>query len=148
MHHFQGYCRNFANRHPNLNVECEGPKAGCGGGSVCSANAVCEELPPGKISDHGDQQYSCKCKEGFNGNGVKCGSKYIYRGGLTHFLYDDLGKSNIKGKSRAPAPRGVLIYFSVRGRAAEQGIIFEILIPGQGIVVVKISSMTGSICNF
>ena len=40
---------------------------------------------------------------------------------------------------------GVLIYFSVRGRAAEQGIIFRILTPEQGIIFVKISSMTGSI---
>ena len=37
-----------------------------------------------------------------------------------------------------------LIYFSVRGRAAEQGIIFRIPTPGQGIVFVKIGSMTGS----
>ena len=42
-------------------------------------------------------------------------------------------------------PRGVLIYFSVRGRAAEQGIIFRIPTPGQGIVFVKVGSMTGSI---
>ena len=41
--------------------------------------------------------------------------------------------------------RGVLIYFSVRGRAAEEGIIFRILTPEQGIIFVKISSMTGSI---
>ena len=41
--------------------------------------------------------------------------------------------------------RGVLIYFSVRGRAAEQGLIFRISIPGQGIIFVKIGSMTGSI---
>ena len=40
---------------------------------------------------------------------------------------------------------GVLIYFSVRGRAAEQGIIFRIPTPGQGIIFVKIGSMTGSI---
>ena len=42
-------------------------------------------------------------------------------------------------------PGEVLIYFSVRGRAAEQGIIFRIPTPGQGIIFVKISSMTGSI---
>ena len=41
--------------------------------------------------------------------------------------------------------RGVLIYFSVQGRAAEQGIIFRILTPGQGIIFVKIGSMTGYI---
>ena len=35
--------------------------------------------------------------------------------------------------------------FSVRGRAAEQGIIFRIPTPGQGIIFVKIGSMTGSI---
>ena len=35
--------------------------------------------------------------------------------------------------------------FSVRGRAAEQGIIFRIPTPGQGIIFVKIRSMTGSI---
>ena len=40
---------------------------------------------------------------------------------------------------------GALIYFSVRGRAAEQGIIFRIPTPGQGIIIVKIGSMTGSI---
>ena len=40
---------------------------------------------------------------------------------------------------------GVLIYFSVRGRAAGQGIIFRIPTPGQGIIFVKIGSMTGSI---
>ena len=40
---------------------------------------------------------------------------------------------------------GVLIYFSVRGRANEQGIIFRIQTPGQGIIFVKICSMTGSI---
>ena len=42
-------------------------------------------------------------------------------------------------------PGGVLIYFSVRGRAAEQGIIFRIPTPGQGITFVKIGSMTGYI---
>ena len=35
--------------------------------------------------------------------------------------------------------------FSVRGRAAEQGIIFRIQTPGQGIIFVQIGSMTGSI---
>ena len=40
---------------------------------------------------------------------------------------------------------GLLIYFSVRGRAAEQGIIFRIPTPGQGIVFVKIGFVTGSI---
>ena len=39
----------------------------------------------------------------------------------------------------------VLIYFSVRARAAEQGIIFRIPTPGQGIIFVKICSMTGSL---
>ena len=40
---------------------------------------------------------------------------------------------------------GTHIYFSARGRAAEQGIIFRIPTPGQGIIFVKIGSMTGSI---
>ena len=39
----------------------------------------------------------------------------------------------------------LLIYFSLRGRAAEQGIIFRIPTPGQGIIFVKIGSTTGSI---
>ena len=44
------------------------------------------------------------------------------------------------------AARGrVLIYFSVRGRATEQSIIFRFPTPGQGIIFVKIGSMTGSI---
>ena len=43
------------------------------------------------------------------------------------------------------SPGEVLIYFSVRGRAAEQGIIFRILTPVQGIIFVKIGSTTGSI---
>ena len=43
------------------------------------------------------------------------------------------------------SPGEVLVYFSVRGRAAEQGIIFRIPTPVQGIIFVKISSMTGSI---
>ena len=46
----------------------------------------------------------------------------------------------------------VLIYFSVRGRAADQGIIFRISTPEQGIIFVQIGSMTGSIslhiCHF
>ena len=42
-------------------------------------------------------------------------------------------------------PGKVLIYLSVRGRAAEQDIIFRILTPGQGNIFVKIGSMTGSI---
>ena len=42
-------------------------------------------------------------------------------------------------------PGEVLIYFSVQGRAAEQGIIFRIQTPGQGIIFVQIGSMTGSI---
>ena len=37
------------------------------------------------------------------------------------------------------------MYFSVRGRTAEQGVIFRIPTPGQGIIFVKIGSMTGSI---
>ena len=40
---------------------------------------------------------------------------------------------------------GALMYFSVRGRAAEQGIIFRIPTPRQGIIFVKIGSTTGSI---
>ena len=40
---------------------------------------------------------------------------------------------------------GALIYYSVRGRAAEQGIIFGIPTPGQGIIFVKTGSMTWSI---
>ena len=43
------------------------------------------------------------------------------------------------------APRGVLKNFSVRGRAAEQGIIFRIPTPGQGVMSVKVGTMTGSI---
>ena len=43
---------------------------------------------------------------------------------------------------------GVLIYFSVQGRAAEQGIIFTIPTPGQGIIIVKLGFMTGSILAF
>ena len=39
----------------------------------------------------------------------------------------------------------MLIYFSVRGRAAEQGIVFRIPAPGQGIIFAKIGSMTGFI---
>ena len=39
---------------------------------------------------------------------------------------------------------GLLMYFSVRGRAAKQGIVFRIRTPGQGIIFVKICSMTGS----
>ena len=35
--------------------------------------------------------------------------------------------------------------FSVRGRAAKQGIIFRIRTPGQGIIFVKIGSMKRSI---
>ena len=46
--------------------------------------------------------------------------------------------------SRIPGG-GALIYFSVRGRAAEQGTIFRIPTPGQGIIFVKIRSTTGSI---
>ena len=42
----------------------------------------------------------------------------------------------------------VLLYFSVRGRAAEQGTVFRIPTPGQGITFVKIGSMTGSIRVF
>ena len=45
------------------------------------------------------------------------------------------------------APRGgggTHIFFR-RVRAAEQGIIFRIPTPGQGIVFVEIGSMTGSI---
>ena len=34
-------------------------------------------------------------------------------------------------------PGEVLIYFSVRGRAVEQGIIFRIPTPGQGIILYK-----------
>ena len=41
--------------------------------------------------------------------------------------------------------RGGTHMFSVRGRAAEQGITFRIPTPGQGIIFVKIGSMTGSI---
>ena len=37
------------------------------------------------------------------------------------------------------------MYFSVRGRAAEQGIIFRIPTQGQGIIFVNIGSTTGSI---
>ena len=44
-----------------------------------------------------------------------------------------------------PLGVGVLLYFSARGRADEQGIIFRILTLGQGIIFVNIGSMTGSI---
>ena len=36
------------------------------------------------------------------------------------------------------------MYFSIRGHAAEQGIIFRILTPGQGIIFVKIRFTKGS----
>ena len=49
------------------------------------------------------------------------------------------------GKRLYHTPGEVLIYFSVRGRAAEQGIIFRIQTPGQVIIFVQIGSMTGSI---
>ena len=51
---------------------------------------------------------------------------------------------SVVGK-RMRESRGVLICFSVRGRAAEQGVIFRVPTPGQGIIFVKIGSMTGSI---
>ena len=51
------------------------------------------------------------------------------------------------GQGRIPGG-GVLIYFSVRGRAAGQGIIFRIPTPGQGFIFVKIGFMTGSIFVF
>ena len=44
-----------------------------------------------------------------------------------------------------PRGGGLPIYFSLRGRAEEQGVIFSIPTPGQGIIFVKISSITGSI---
>ena len=46
---------------------------------------------------------------------------------------------------KVPGGGGVLIYFSERGRAAEQGIIFRLPTPGQGIIFVKIGSITGSL---
>ena len=52
--------------------------------------------------------------------------------------------NNIRQGHDDPRGGGVLLYFSVRERAAEQGIIFRIPTPGQGIVFVKIGSMTGS----
>ena len=42
-------------------------------------------------------------------------------------------------------PRGGFIYFTIRGRVAEQGIIFRIPTPGQGIIFVEIGFMTGCI---
>ena len=39
---------------------------------------------------------------------------------------------------------GVLIYFAVRGRATELGIILRILTPEQGKIFVNIGSTTGS----
>ena len=66
-----------------------------------------------------------------------CGtSDDTYRKALPAYLVVDHNRTS---------PRGVLICFSARGRAAEQGIIFRIPTPGQGIVFVKIGSMTGSI---
>ena len=62
---------------------------------------------------------------------------------LTLFHPDWNSLSGSKGST--PHPRGVLIHFSVWRRAAEQGIIFRIPTPGQGIIFVKIGSMTGSI---
>ena len=44
--------------------------------------------------------------------------------------------------------KGGYSYFSVRGRAAEQGIIFRIPTAGQGIILIKIGSATGSIRSF
>ena len=46
---------------------------------------------------------------------------------------------------KTPGGEGVLVYFSVQGRAAEHGIIFRIPTPGQGIIFVEIGSMTGCI---
>ena len=40
---------------------------------------------------------------------------------------------------------GTHMIFTLRGRAAEQGIIFRIPTPGLGIIFVKIGCMTGSI---
>ena len=57
---------------------------------------------------------------------------------LRNNLFDEIDLGQVPGG-------WVLIYFSVRGRAAEQGIILRIPTPGQGIIFVKIGSMTGSI---
>ena len=56
-----------------------------------------------------------------------------------------LKKSCMAGRNIGKTPGEVLIYFSVRGRAAEQGIIFRIPTQGQGIIFVQLGSMTGSI---
>ena len=42
-------------------------------------------------------------------------------------------------------PGGGTHIVSVRARAAEQGIIFRIPTPGQGVIFVQIGSMTGFI---
>lgn len=56
-------------------VECEGPPKGCGGGSQCSANADCIDSP----SSENEQQYTCRCKQGYQGNGQICSrSKEIF----------------------------------------------------------------------
>ena len=61
---------------------------------------------------------------------------------LYHTCHKQTSPNSLKGNDPGG---GVLIYFSVRGRAAGQGIIFRIPTPGQGIIFVKIGSMTGSI---
>ena len=54
---------------------------------------------------------------------------------ISHFLFS--GRYNRK-------PGGILIYFSARGRATEQSVIFRIPTPGQGTIFVKIGSVTWS----
>eukprot|EP00112_Aurelia_sp_Birch-Aquarium-sp1_P022331 Seg626.10 transcript_id=Seg626.10/GoldUCD/mRNA.D3Y31 product="Vitelline membrane outer layer protein 1" protein_id=Seg626.10/GoldUCD/D3Y31 len=69
----KGYCKQYTERHPNLkNVECEGPQKGCGGGSICSANAICEDLKSGKTLNKEALKYKCTCKKGYKGNGRRC----------------------------------------------------------------------------
>ena len=45
-------------------AECDGPPRNCKGGHHCSVNAEC--------IDNGDSSYRCKCKDGYNGNGLVC----------------------------------------------------------------------------
>ena len=87
------YCQN---EKQNLGLsKCSPPSGGCKGGNDCHSNAECIDNTNG----NGLSEYTCRCKEGYQGNGKECSSWHEWQRNLTHDRYKAINdQSSIWGE--------------------------------------------------
>ena len=82
--YLDSYCEN---EKQNLGIsKCSPPNGGCEGGNDCHHNAECINNPNG----NGLSEYTCACKEGYQGNGKQCSLWHDWQTNLTHNRYQNV----------------------------------------------------------